>query len=769
MVAASGFSATLFHLPSRGLLAMRAPVPSDGSCGKPSPRAASVPLGLDIHREQQHQRAATPLDIVRDARASLYGSSVVPSSLLQPRMRRAMMLDPTRLPFEEADGAIHCRLPSLSMAMHLPMAAETDGIHCRLPSLSMGMGRSSSSGAASSSAGGSGGGSAPPTRGSQDRALLSPLCLPSPPGTDPPRRLRKKKKGVASTACLIPAMPDSPFPLPPGKTKVPLCERSPNSFKGSPTADEVDDDSGGHADFPLLPMRPALSDSQECGISPLFIVGTCAELLEELDVVRADAADGAAGRPCAAVAAAGDHRACSRESAVSRFTSAADPSAELDLGRLLARSESGGSLRLDMSLNSVLTQKLSNPDCADLAAGPAPEMNVKTCSPVRTKSGGRVQIPEEDLLCPDLPGTGLVRVRSDCDYWDNFSQTGGLSSARSHSKLFDSVDGREVPRLMRQSRSQLSMFSPPQSPKTGFDGLLLRGDFSEVFQSIDRDDVVRGSEFSWVRGELVGRGSLGCVWKALNRENGQLMAVKEVILDTRDKDDAKFRYALQNEVDLYKDLEHPNIVSYLGNDYVKGRLFIYLEYMPGGSIAQVLSQFGPLDEPLVARYTRDLLVGLEYLHTRTPPVLHRDIKGANILVGIESTVKLSDFGCSKRSAGTMVQTLRGSVPWMAPEVMRQSDYGRKADIWSLGCVLIEMSTASPPWGFFDNHLAAMVRIAMSEETPPVPGHLSAALRSMIISCTRRAPEERPSATQLLGHEFLEGCCDRGLGLEDSWG
>jgi len=106
---------------------------------------------------------------------------------------------------------------------------------------------------------------------------------------------------------------------------------------------------------------------------------------------------------------------------------------------------------------------------------------------------------------------------------------------------------------------------------------------------------------------------------------------------------------------------------------------------------------------------------------------------------------------------------------MAPEVMRQSDYGRKADIWSLGCVLIEMSTASPPWGFFDNHLAAMVRIAMSEETPPVPGHLSAALRSMIISCTRRAPEERPSATQLLGHEFLEGCCDRGLGLEDSWG
>merc|ERR1712050_466236 len=138
--------------------------------------------------------------------------------------------------------------------------------------------------------------------------------------------------------------------------------------------------------------------------------------------------------------------------------------------------------------------------------------------------------------------------------------------------------------------------------------------------------------------------------------------------------------------------------------------------------------FGPLEESLIARYMCNLLQGLDYLHTRDPPVLHRDIKGANILVGLDCRVKLSDFGCSKRSAGTAIQTLRGSVPWMAPEVMRQSEYGRKADIWSIGCVLIEMSTASAPWGHFDNCLAAMVRIAMSEETPPVPSRLSSNCR-----------------------------------------
>jgi mitogen-activated protein kinase kinase kinase 3 len=273
--------------------------------------------------------------------------------------------------------------------------------------------------------------------------------------------------------------------------------------------------------------------------------------------------------------------------------------------------------------------------------------------------------------------------------------------------------------------------------------------------------VLKGSAFVWSKGDLIGRGSLGSVWKALDQRTGQLMAVKEVLLDALNSDDDRFRASLQNEVSLCEDLRHRNVVSYLGNDYIGGHLYIYLEFMAGGSIAQVLSQFGPLDEVLSARYTRDVVAGLEYLHSRDPPVLHRDVKGANILVGSCGTAKLSDFGCSRRSVGAHTMdgaatTLRGSVPWMAPEVMNQSGYGRKADIWSLGCVVIEMRTGKPPWGHFENQLAAMVKIAMSTETPPLPASLSDHCRSFATLCTRRAPEERADAATLLHHGFLTG-------------
>jgi len=350
-----------------------------------------------------------------------------------------------------------------------------------------------------------------------------------------------------------------------------------------------------------------------------------------------------------------------------------------------------------------------------------------------------------------MPG-GLLRASTDCDYWDDSSQLGDLSNG----SRIGSLHGQLGSQGARGSRSNLLLESADS--------------FNSSLAMSSQDlgaGVVRGSNFCWVRGELIGKGSLGSVWKVLNRKTGQLMAAKEVLLDAKDKSDDKFRAALQNEIDLYKDLQHPHIVSYFGNDYVSGKLYIFLEYMPGGSIAQVLSQFGPLDEALSARYMRNLLEGLEYLHSRDPPVLHRDIKGANILVGLDRVVKLSDFGCSKRSAGTMVQTLRGSVPWMAPEVMRQAEYGRKADVWSLGCVLIEMSTAAVPWGHFDNCLAAMIRIAMSDETPPVPGHLSEVCRDLIAICTRRAPEERPSASQLLRHEFVAGDLHPSA-IDESW-
>lgn len=266
--------------------------------------------------------------------------------------------------------------------------------------------------------------------------------------------------------------------------------------------------------------------------------------------------------------------------------------------------------------------------------------------------------------------------------------------------------------------------------------------------------AIKGS-FTWIKGEMLGRGSLGSVFRALDQRTGQMLAVKEVVIDKNDDNDLRFMKALANEISIAQALQHPHIVSYLGHDLIDSRIYIYLEYMPGGSIAQVLSQFGPLDESLIRIYTRGLLGGLEYMHSRSPPVLHRDIKGANILVGMDCRVKLADFGCSKRQADTLSFTTKGSIPWMAPEVIQQTGYGRMADIWSFGCVIIEMASGAHPWGTFDNPMAAMVRIGMTEELPPLPPGLSKDCIDFITRCLQRDATKRSCAKDLLDHAFVQ--------------
>lgn len=261
------------------------------------------------------------------------------------------------------------------------------------------------------------------------------------------------------------------------------------------------------------------------------------------------------------------------------------------------------------------------------------------------------------------------------------------------------------------------------------------------------------SVIRWKKGEKIGAGSHGCVYKAQNQRNGHLFVVKENIVH-----DQEYRDRLQRELEICKDLDHPHIVKCLGHEYCDRHLYIHLEYVPGGTMRCILTEFGPLDEELMPVAVKGLLEGLEYLHTRSPPVVHRDIKSANVLVGQDFCLKLADFGCSKRDDLSTSFTTTGSVLWMAPEVIRgkQGGYGRKADIWSLGCVFIEMATAEKPWGnaAFDNVLQAMRQIEGTERTPPIPDSLPEAMRDLIMKCVQREPSNRPCASQLLSHDLL---------------
>lgn len=262
---------------------------------------------------------------------------------------------------------------------------------------------------------------------------------------------------------------------------------------------------------------------------------------------------------------------------------------------------------------------------------------------------------------------------------------------------------------------------------------------------------------NWVRGRALGAGSFGTVYKAFDPATFQIFAVKEAMLEEKSGQEGKQRERLDAELNICRTLRHPNIVSYLGHDYTDQHLYIYLEFVAGGSIASVLSEFGPLKGPPLRKATFGMLEGLDYLHTRSPPVVHRDIKGANVLVDLDLCVKLADFGCSKWSSETKSFTTLGSVPWMAPEVITQQEgHGRKADIWSFGCTVIEMASAEKPWGngAFNNMMFALNHIATSTAAPPIPESVSPACRDLIGMCVQRSQDKRPSAGELLRHEFL---------------
>lgn len=175
-----------------------------------------------------------------------------------------------------------------------------------------------------------------------------------------------------------------------------------------------------------------------------------------------------------------------------------------------------------------------------------------------------------------------------------------------------------------------------------------------------------------------------------------------------------------------------------------------------------MSKYGPLSEATIKSYAKQLLSGLDYLHENK--VIHKDIKGANILVDTDGIVKLSDFGCSKLIEKTLTLYLKenknngiqGSIPWMAPEVIKQTKYGRKSDIWSFGCTILEMITGQQPWfGYsFDNAVAAIMKIGLGDEIPAIPEDISPSLHTFLLDCLQRDPEKRSGVKTLLNHQFL---------------
>ncbi|KZS90479.1 hypothetical protein SISNIDRAFT_475331 [Sistotremastrum niveocremeum HHB9708] len=250
-------------------------------------------------------------------------------------------------------------------------------------------------------------------------------------------------------------------------------------------------------------------------------------------------------------------------------------------------------------------------------------------------------------------------------------------------------------------------------------------------------------------GDSLGKGAFGQVYRALNFTTGEVVAVKQIQLTAIPKSEIG---DIMSEIDLLKNLNHANIVKYKG--FVKTREFLYiiLEYCENGSLHNICKKFGKFPENLVAVYISQVLEGLVYLHDQG--VIHRDIKGANILTNKDGCVKLADFGVASNTAAANADdgAVVGSPYWMAPEVIEQSGATTASDIWSVGCVVIELLEGKPPYHFLDP-MPALFRI-VQDDCPPIPEGASHIVKDFLYHCFQKDANLRVSAKKLLKHSWM---------------
>lgn len=285
----------------------------------------------------------------------------------------------------------------------------------------------------------------------------------------------------------------------------------------------------------------------------------------------------------------------------------------------------------------------------------------------------------------------------------------------------DAAEGRPASTTRPASRAERGSNGDAEAPATP-------RRFKKESQITKAQDVAELKDYQL--GDCVGKGAFGSVFRALNMGTGETVAVKQVKLVDLPKSELR---VITLEIDLLKNLDHPNIVKYQGFVKSAESLNIILEYCENGSLHSISKNFGKFPENLVGIYMSQVLHGLLYLHEQG--VIHRDIKGANILTTKHGLVKLADFGVATRTTTFHESSVVGTPYWMAPEVIELSGATTASDIWSLGCTVIELLDGKPPYHKLQP-MHALFRIVNDDHPPlpegasPVSGSHTAVVRSL---------------------------------------
>ncbi|KAJ7145107.1 kinase-like protein [Mycena crocata] len=268
--------------------------------------------------------------------------------------------------------------------------------------------------------------------------------------------------------------------------------------------------------------------------------------------------------------------------------------------------------------------------------------------------------------------------------------------------------------------------------------------------------IDRPVQFKWVRGQAIGRGAHGRVYLGLNARTGEMIAVKQISFPRKESPGRPSAELLKREMENMKVLRHPNLAEYLALEEDGESVSLFMEYIQGRSIRANVLKHGSFGEDVAKSFTSQILDGLIYLHARG--IFHGELKSTNILVDPTGTCKIEGLCCSNTAPHDNSRAVPRAIFWTAPEVIRTQykAYDSMADIWSLGCVVLEMCTGKLPW-IDAEAVAVMFKLyhQTARPHPPEDSNLDLLAEDFMEKCLALQPHERVAAVELKQHSYLE--------------